>query len=104
MESFLGSLLSVKPLLQLKDGEVQPLERVRTRSKALQRVADLVKDMGKLERLAIMHADDQNGAGELANLLAPHFPLKDIYISTVGPVIGTHVGPRCVGVVAQKAK
>jgi DegV family protein with EDD domain len=104
LSSFLGSILSVKPLLQLKDGEVQPLERVRTRGKALQRLAELVKEMGKLERLAIMHADDPDGAGELANLIAPYFPLKDIYISTVGPVIGTHAGPRCLGVVAQKAK
>ena len=104
LQSFLGSLLSVKPLLQLKDGEVQPLERVRTRAKALQRVAEITKEMGKLERLAIMHAGDPNGAGELANLLAPVFPLKDIYISSVGPVIGTHVGPRCLGVVVQKAK
>ncbi len=104
LSSFFGSLLNVKPLLQLKEGEVQPLERVRTRQKALQRLAELVKGMGKLERLAIMHADDENGAGELANLLAPVFPLKEIYMSTVGPVIGAHVGPGCLAVVIQKAK
>lgn len=98
LSSFVGSLLSVKPLLQVKDGEVHPLERVRTRAKALQRVAEIVKEQGKLERVAIMHADDPDGAGELANLLSSVYPLKDMYISDIGPVIGTHAGPRTVGV------
>jgi DegV family protein with EDD domain len=98
LSSFVGSLLSVKPLLQVKDGEVHPLERVRTRAKALQRVAEIVKEQGKLERVAIMHADDPDGAGELANLLSTVYPLKDMYISDIGPVIGTHAGPRTVGV------
>ena len=98
LSSFVGSLLSVKPLLQVKDGEVHPLERVRTRAKALQRVAEIVKEQGKLERVAIMHADDPDGAGELANLLSSVFPLKEMYISDIGPVIGTHAGPRTVGV------
>ncbi len=104
LKNFFGSLLSVKPILQLKEGEVQPLEQVRTRSKALLRLAEIVKGMGKLDRLSIMHADDQDGAGELANLLAPVFPLKDIYISNIGPVIGAHVGPRTLGICVQKSK
>ena len=104
LRSFFGSILSVKPIVTLKNGEVQPLEQVRTRQKALQRVAELVKGMGTIERLAIMHADDENGARELANMLAPIFPIQAIYISTVGPVIGTHGGPRCLGVAIQKAK
>ncbi len=104
LRSFLGSVLSVKPILHLKDGEVQPLAQVRTHTKALQRVAEIVKGMGKLERLAIMHAADPDGAGELANLLSPVFPLKDMYISDIGPVIGTHTGPRCIGVGLEKAK
>ncbi len=104
LRSFMGSLLNVKPILQLKDGEVQPLAQVRTRAKALQRVADIIKDMGKIERMAIMHAVDPDGAGELANLLAPVFPLKDMYISDIGPVIGAHTGPRTIGIVVELAK
>ncbi len=103
LKSFFGSLLSVKPILQLKDGEVQPLEQVRTRSKALQRVAELTKSMGKLDRLAIMHAADPNGANELVNLLAPFFPKEKMYISELGPVIGAHAGPRTIGIGVQKA-
>lgn len=103
LKSFFGSLLSVKPILQVKDGEVQPLEQVRTRSKALQRLAELTKAMGKIDRLAIMHAADPGGADEVVNLLAPHFPKEKMYISELGPVIGAHVGPRTIGVGVQKA-
>lgn len=104
LRNFLGSLLSVKPILQLKDGEVQPLEQVRTRNKALQRVADLTKTMGPLDRLAILHAADPTGANTLADLIAPYFPKEKMYISEIGPVIGTHAGPGAVGVGIQKAR
>lgn len=104
LRNFLGSLLSVKPILQLKEGEVQPLEQVRTRNKALQRTAEIVKGMGKAERLSIMHAADPDSAGELANMLSSVFPLKDMYISNIGPVIGAHTGPRTIGVSIQKPK
>ncbi|MDB5080084.1 MAG: hypothetical protein JWP00_2008 [Chloroflexi bacterium] len=103
LKSFFGSLLSVKPILQLKDGEVQPLEQVRTRSKALLRVAELAKSMGPLDRLAIMHASDPESANELVNMLAPVFPKEKMYISQLGPVIGAHVGPRTLGIGIQKA-
>jgi DegV family protein with EDD domain len=103
LKSFFGSLLSVKPILQLKDGEVQPLEQVRTRRKALLRVAELAKSMGPLDRLAIMHASDPESANELVNMLAPVFPKEKMYISQLGPVIGAHVGPRTLGIGIQKA-
>jgi DegV family protein with EDD domain len=104
MRAMMGSLLSIKPIVLIKDGEVQPVEQIRTRTKALQRLAEIVKKQGKVERLAILHGDDLDGATELANLLAPVFPLKDMYISLIGPVVGTHAGPRTLGVGIQRAK
>ncbi|MEI6043937.1 MAG: DegV family protein [Chloroflexota bacterium] len=103
LKAFMGSLLSIKPLIQVKDGEVQPLEQIRTRNKSLQRLAEIVKKQGKIDRLAILHGDDLDGATELANLLTGVFPLKDIYISFIGPVVGTHTGPRAIGVGIQHA-
>lgn len=100
LRSFVGSVLGIKPIFHLKEGEVKPLEQVRTRGKALQRMAEMVKSWGPIERVAIMHAEDSDGAGELADLIAPALS-KDIerYISYVGPVIGTHTGPGTIGVV-----
>ena len=103
LRNFLGSLLSVKPILQLKDGEVQPLEQVRTRNKALQRVAELAKSMGPVDRVAILHAADPTSANTLADLMAPFFPREKLYISELGPVIGAHAGPGTVGIGIQKA-
>lgn len=103
LKNFLGSLLSVKPILQLKDGEVQPLEQVRTRSKALQRVAELAKSFGPVDRVAILHAADPASANTLVELLAPFFPKEKIHVSELGPVIGAHAGPGTVGIGIQKA-
>ena len=104
LRAFMGSLLSIKPIILLKEGEVQPLEQIRTRNKALQRMAEIVKKQGKLDRLAILHGDDIDGASELANMLASVFPLKDMYISYIGPVVGTHTGPRALGIGLQRAR
>lgn len=100
LRSFVGSILGIKPIFHLKEGEVKPLEQVRTRGKALQRMAEMAKSWGTIERLAIMHAADANGAGEIADMIAPALS-KDVdrYISYVGPVIGTHTGPGTIGVV-----
>lgn len=103
LRNFLGSLLSVKPILQLKDGEVQPLEQVRTRNKALQRVAELAKSFGPVDRMAILHAADPTSANTLVEMLAPFFPKEKMYVSEIGPVIGTHAGPGTVGIGIQKA-
>lgn len=104
MKAFMGSLLGIKPVVLIKDGEVQPLEQIRTRSKAIQRIAEIAKKQGKLDRLAILHGDDLDGSTEIANILSSVFPLKDMYISLIGPVVGTHAGPRCLGIGIQRSK
>ena len=96
--TLIGGLLNFKPIIQVKDGEVKPLERVRSKNKAVQRIAELVKTGGKLDRLCILHGDSQDEAGELALMLADAFPMKDIHQYSIGPVIGTYAGPRAIGV------
>jgi DegV family protein with EDD domain len=103
-KALIGSLLSVKPIITLKEGEVHTLEQVRTRSKAVARLAEMVKSWGPLERIAIMHAEDPDAAGELSNMLSDHLKGVDRYISDVGPVIGTHTGPGTLGVCAVQRK
>jgi DegV family protein with EDD domain len=104
LSSLFGTILAIKPIFQIKNGELSPLQNVRTKRKALERIAELVKGMGSLEKLAVMHADSLDEAGDLANLLAPLFPLKDIYVSYMGPVVGAHAGPKTIGICAIKAK
>ncbi|MEI7555561.1 DegV family protein [Candidatus Chlorohelix sp.] len=98
-----GTILSVKPLFTIRNGKVDRFENVRTKRKALERIAEVVKTQwGPLERLAILHADSPDEAGELASMLASVFPLKDIYISMIGPVVGTYAGPKTLGICAER--
>jgi DegV family protein with EDD domain len=95
-QSFLGGLLQIKPLIEVK-GEVLPLERVRTRRRALDRIVEIGKTQGKLKRLAVLHADAPDDAEWLAQQLRPLVD-SDVVVSWIGPVIGTYTGPRAIGI------
>lgn len=93
-----GTLLSVKPILSIKDGEVAPLERVRTMQGALRRLVELVVGLGNVERLGVIEGDAAANAGEVARQLQAHYPELAIDRGELGPVVGTHGGPGVVGV------
>jgi DegV family protein with EDD domain len=92
-QSLLGSLLNVKPLLTLKEGEFLPIGRVRTYSKAKDRLFEFVKDGGKLDDVAVVHSTTPDEAEAMANRLGSLFDRKKILIARLGPVLGTHAGP-----------
>ena len=93
-----GTLLSVKPILSVRDGEVAPVERVRTMNGALRRLVELVVGLGPIERLGVVDADSATNAGEVERQLRSHYPDQAIDRGELGPVVGTHGGPGVVGV------
>ena len=93
-----GTLLSVKPILSVRDGEVAPVERVRTMNGALRRVVELVGAQGPIERLGVIDADSASHAREVENLLKARYPEINIDRGELGPVVGTHGGPGVIGV------
>src|SRR5712691_5546623 len=93
-----GTLLSVKPILSVKDGEVAPVERVRTMNGALRRLVELVVGLGPLQRLGVVDADAATNAAEVDRQLRAHYPDLTIDRGELGPVVGTHGGPGVVGV------
>jgi DegV family protein with EDD domain len=93
-----GTLLSVKPILSVHDGDVAPVERVRTMNGAIRRLVELVAAQGPLERLGVMHADSPANASEVENLLHARYPEISIDRGELGPVVGTHGGPGVIGV------
>jgi DegV family protein with EDD domain len=93
-----GTLLSVKPILSVRDGEVAPVERVRTMNGAMRRLVELVVAMGPVERLGVVDGDSAGHAGEVATQLRAHYPDLEIDRRELGPVVGTHGGPGVVGV------
>ncbi|HEX9057269.1 MAG TPA: DegV family protein [Ktedonobacterales bacterium] len=96
--AMLGTLLNVKPLVAVRDGEVVPLERVRTRVKAMERIGQLVAELGELEALAIVESDEASGAQLEA--VARRVWTGPIEHSQLGPVVGTYGGPGAAGIVA----
>jgi DegV family protein with EDD domain len=102
--AFLGTMLSIKPILHMKHGTAQPMEKVRTKPRAIQRLVELTAGFGPLEALAVMHGDAPDEAAKLADMLAPLFPRDQMLIAHIGAGLGTHVGPRAVGVCCVLAK
>ena len=102
----LGGLLSIKPIVELLDGEVKPLGAVRTTRQAGERIYNSLRELGQLERLAILHTNAENRAHKLLNELmetvSQSIP-RDILMVNVTTVIGTHVGPNGLGFAAVKA-
>jgi DegV family protein with EDD domain len=100
-QALAGTLLNVKPILQISEGEVVPVGRVRGRQKALQEfgrifTADTVNTAGL--RVAIAHADSEAWVDVIKDLVRRARPLAEIEIvATLGAVVGTHAGPGCVG-------
>jgi DegV family protein with EDD domain len=92
----LGALLSIKPVIEVRDGVVEQESRQRTRAKSLRYLADKARSAGPLERLAIMSADATDFSSFL-DLMAGVASTHERLIGDIGPVIGTHAGPGAIG-------
>jgi DegV family protein with EDD domain len=99
-QALIGSLLSIKPIIEIRDGVVEPESKQRTRAKSLRYLVDKVKEAGAVENLTVMHGDAPD-LEEFLDLLAPIYPRDDIIVGDIGAVIGAHGGPRVMGVVFQ---
>lgn len=97
-QAFVGSLLSVKPILTLMDGEVHPLERPRNHQRAMRRLVELVSEKAPASRLGVIYSTEQEWAAELCDSLSDLLPREQIVTARFGPALGTYVGPRAVGV------
>jgi len=89
--AMLGNMLSVKPIVSLKDGEVVPVEQPRTRSKAYARIAELLMAAGKMEHVSIAEASEEVGQ-QLAQAVKTVYA-GELPIYKLGAVLGTHTGP-----------
>jgi DegV family protein with EDD domain len=102
--AFLGTILNLKPLLELRDGRIEAVERVRTLSKTIDRLLDLVEAKVSAEkgpiRLCAIHANALGQAEELLDRAVNRFSpslVTDAVISAVSPALGTHTGPGALG-------
>jgi fatty acid kinase fatty acid binding subunit len=96
-KAFMATLLSIKPAISVHDGKVEEAGKPRTRKKALQWLADKVLAETAVEHLHVMHGQAPD-LDELLDLLAPKYGPDDLRVGLIGPVIGTHGGPRVIGI------
>jgi DegV family protein with EDD domain len=94
-QALLGSMLSIKPVITVKEGEVSPVSKVRTRSKALRYVVDQVKER-PVETLYVMHGQAAD-VDEFVAMFEPIVADAEIIVAEIGPVVGVHTGPGVIG-------
>lgn len=99
MRALLGTMLSVKPILEVRDSEVQPVEQVRTWKRVPPRMVELMQSRGPLQNLAVLYTTTRDTAEQLADLCAAAGMMarEQIYVIQAGGVLGTHVGPGALG-------
>jgi DegV family protein with EDD domain len=96
--SLLGSILHIKPMIQVEHGEVAPFDRVRTRERAIQRLVEIATADPDIPRLFVASAGDDAGAQALAERIRLLLPNTEIIVGQLGPVVGAHSGPGLLGV------
>jgi DegV family protein with EDD domain len=102
-KALLGTLLNVKPLLALERGILEPIGQIRTTGRAISRLLDMtIQYLGDDRRpwIAVMHSRSPDRAQEMMETLKARFPGARFFFSEIGPVLGAHLGPGGVGIIA----
>jgi DegV family protein with EDD domain len=103
-QAMIGTMLDLKPLLLVSnDAEIKPVDRVRTRSRAIPRMVEYFKGDMPVEQVAVMHAQAPAEAEQIADALRRDLPGREVTVGQIGCVLGTHTGPKALGIVYLKA-
>jgi DegV family protein with EDD domain len=100
----IGALLQIKPIIAVENGEVVSVARVRTFSRATEELVNYARQFAPLDRLAVLYGVDYEAAQHLRDRLADIAPAGSIFIVRINPAVGTHIGPKGLGVVPLSAK
>ncbi len=103
-QALVGSLLNFKPLLLVKEGQVLPLERPRSRASAMRRIVDVAASQGKIQKIGVAEGDAPEIMDELVRMVGERVPGIPIDRGEIGIVLGTHAGPGVFGVAALLAE
>jgi len=103
-QALVGSLLNCKPLLLVKESEVLPVERPRSRASAMRRIVDVVASQGRVEKVGVAEGDAAEIMPELVKMVGERLPGVPLDRGEIGIVLGTHAGPGVCGVAALLAE
>ncbi|HEV2527179.1 MAG TPA: DegV family protein [Thermomicrobiales bacterium] len=100
--SLLGTVLDLKPTLRLVDGEITPLERTRTRKRAIRNMVDRIRQEPGISRICAAHTGRPADAADLLKQFELLVPREEMYIAAMGPVVATHAGPGVIGLISVR--
>jgi DegV family protein with EDD domain len=103
-QAILGTMLSIKPFLAIEEGEIVPMEKVRTREKAIDKLSEFVAEFSRIEQIAVVQSPIRAGkdARLLRDRLQSNFPGYEFDMVTYGPTLGTHIGPYGLGLIVYE--
>lgn len=99
--AFLGGLLNIKPILNVEDGKLVPIEKIRGKKKVLRRIIEIINERGAHlgdQIIGISHADNEETAQEMKAMIVEEFHPKEVYISSIGSAIGAHTGAGTISI------
>ena len=98
---FIGTALKFKPIMEFRDGQIEPLEKVRTRKKALARIVEIAKEKTRSDSsyyLAVAHARTQSEADYMVEQISAEIDVRESLTTGLSPGVGTHTGPGTLGI------
>jgi len=101
-QALLGAMLNIKPILIVEDGEIIPLEKVRTRPRAVDKLFEFVAEFAHIEEIAILQVGSEGETEELIQRLQQIFPNRSFPVLPYGPVLATHIGPGTMGIIVYE--
>jgi DegV family protein with EDD domain len=105
-QALLGTMLRIKPLLLVEDGDIVPLEKVRTREAAIEKLADFVAEFASIQQVVILKSPVESKigglVGELHTYLSSALPGHRFEVIEYDPVLASHLGPEALGVVVYE--
>ncbi|MFC4322345.1 DegV family protein [Litchfieldia salsa] len=99
--AFVGSLLNIKPILNVENGKLIPLEKIRGKKKVIKRILDIIEERGtnlEDQTIAISHGDDFETANEYKRLIEEKFGCKSVFTNMIGASVGSHAGPGTIAI------
>lgn len=99
--AFVGGLLNIKPLLNVEDGKLVPIEKLRGKKKLLRRIIEVMKERGQgfeQQTVGISHADDLETAEEMKKMIMEELQAKEVLITPIGAAVGSHTGAGTIAI------
>jgi DegV family protein with EDD domain len=104
VKAMFGTLLRIKPIIEVRRGQVNLIERVRTQVRSTERLIDLVRNLGTLERAIVLHTNAPAAASRLADRLQALMPHGERLIAQAGVTVASHAGPGAIGIACVTAE